>query len=95
MLVVWSSISGDSENDDLGKGGKWKHRILICQFWDSKLVKEGDENKNITSDVLVGERGIVQSLTSLGITVDVVQNYKEAIYCLKSGHFNQAWIICS
>ena len=82
----------NSESFDLGKGQKWPLKILICQFWD-RTMQKGERN-SISYENLVGEYGIVKSIKSLGITVDVVQNYKESILCLTSGEYHQAWVIC-
>ena len=83
----------DDPNIDLGMGKEWNIRILICQFWDYSL-SGGRENPNITYRVLVGIDGVVEALKFLGATVDIVQNYREAISCLTSGKYNQAWVIC-
>ena len=85
----------DSNEDyDLGQGKKWPLNILLCQFWDAKMVAEGKENKLITYETLVSKRGIVHSLHSLGIQVDITQNYRESIAALISGKYHQVWIIC-
>ena len=87
-------IDFNDENEDLGKGSKFPIKILICQFWDACMVERGKENGDITYQVLVGKNGVVEALKSLGVTVDVVQNYRDSISCITSGEYHQVWVIC-
>ena len=90
------SFDDNDVNLDLARGLNWKLSVLICQFWDYKMLPKNTtgESKAITKETLLGEKGPIKALEKIGAQCTIVQNYKDSIMKLRSGEFSQAWIIC-
>jgi hypothetical protein len=73
-------------------------KILVCCFW-SRVIACWDESEFVDPQFLTshypGTDYCVQDvLNHYGITLDVVQNYKDGILKLQTGQYYAVWVIC-
>jgi PAX-interacting protein 1 len=80
------------------KGTFAGQKILVCCFW-SKTIAGPNESEWVDPRYLTsrypGSNYCVQDvLNHYGITLDVVQNYKDGMLKLQTGQYYAVWVIC-